>query len=112
VFVYYHHPDWIEAFGRAIVEAMASSLPVILPPHFEPLFRDSVIYSPPEGVLGHLERLKQADTYRTYSQKARRFAEQHFGHNALVTRLKKLGLQPIVDKTTPNQPTMRLQGPL
>lgn len=94
VFVYYHHPDWIEAFGRVIVEAMASSLPVILPPHFEPLFQDSVIYSQPEGVLGHLERLKQADTYRTYSQKARRFAEQYFGHTALVLRLQKLGLQP------------------
>ncbi|MCX7305830.1 MAG: hypothetical protein NTV73_16095 [Hyphomicrobiales bacterium] len=92
VFVYYHHPDWIEAFGRVIVEAMAAGLPVILPPHFEPLFKDSVIFSAPEGVLGHIDRLKTAATYRAYSEKARRFAEQNFGHAALILRLERLGL--------------------
>ena len=29
-FVYFHDPDWVEAFGRTILEAMASGVPVIV----------------------------------------------------------------------------------
>ena len=31
-FVYYHHPNLVEAFGRTILEAIASGLPAVLPP--------------------------------------------------------------------------------
>ena len=52
IFVYYHHPNWVEAFGRVVAEALASGLPAILPPHFQPLFREAAIYASPQEVLG------------------------------------------------------------
>jgi glycosyltransferase involved in cell wall biosynthesis len=56
-FVYYHHPAWVEAFGRNILEAMASGLPAILPPHFRRLFGDSAIYAEPADVPSLVSRL-------------------------------------------------------
>jgi glycosyltransferase involved in cell wall biosynthesis len=103
VFVYYHHPDWVEAFGRAIVEAMASGLPVILPQHFQRLFLDSAIYCTPGEVAKKVEQLKKADTYRIYSEKAVRFARENFSHAALISRLENLGLQKS-DRSAPKSP--------
>src|SRR5699024_3140628 len=40
-FVYYQHKNAIEAFGRAILEAIAAGLVVILPPHFEHVFMEA-----------------------------------------------------------------------
>ncbi len=56
-FVYYHHPAWVEAFGRNILEALASGLPAILPPHFRPLFGDAAFYAEPAEVPSVLGRL-------------------------------------------------------
>ena len=46
-FVYFHHTLWVEAFGRTIIEAMASGALAILAPHFQPLFGDAAIYAQP-----------------------------------------------------------------
>jgi hypothetical protein len=56
-FVYFHHPAWVEAFGRNILEAMASGLPAILPPHFRRLFGDAAIYAEPADVPSVLRQL-------------------------------------------------------
>ncbi len=40
-FVYYHRNDWIEAFGYAIIEAMARGVPCVLPPSFAPSFAEA-----------------------------------------------------------------------
>src|SRR5690606_9321617 len=37
IFVYFTHPDWVESFGRTIIEAMAVGVPVILPEVYRPL---------------------------------------------------------------------------
>jgi glycosyltransferase involved in cell wall biosynthesis len=47
----------VEAFGRNILEAMASGLPAILPPHFRPLFGDAAVYAEPVEVPSVLRRL-------------------------------------------------------
>lgn len=49
-FVYFQHKDTVEAFGRSILEALASGCLVILPPHFERVFGEAAIYSRPEEV--------------------------------------------------------------
>lgn len=43
-FLYYHHPDLVEAFGRTVIEACASGAVAILPPHFESTFGEMAIY--------------------------------------------------------------------
>ena len=32
-FVYFHHPDWLEAYGRTVGEAAAAGCVVVLPPY-------------------------------------------------------------------------------
>jgi hypothetical protein len=39
-FVYYHHKDRVESFGRVIMEAMFAGAVAILPPSFEACYRD------------------------------------------------------------------------
>jgi hypothetical protein len=90
-FVYFHHSRWVEAFGRTIIEAMASGALAILAPHFRPLFGDAAIYAEPEDVR---------DLVDTCRADARRFREQiergweavrtRFSHAAYVERLQML----------------------
>lgn len=49
-FVYFHHSAYVEAFGRSIIEAMASGAVVILPRTFEPVFGDAALYCTPAEV--------------------------------------------------------------
>ena len=51
-FVYFHDPEWVEAFGRTILEAMASGVPVIIGEHFRPTFGDAALYTTPAGGAG------------------------------------------------------------
>lgn len=49
-FVYYQHPDAVDAFGRAVLEALAAGCVVILPPHMRPVFGDAAVYVLPDDV--------------------------------------------------------------
>jgi glycosyltransferase involved in cell wall biosynthesis len=91
VFVYFHHPDWVEAFGRVIVEAMAAGLPVILPPHFEPLLGDTALYCEPEGVADILEQLRDPTFYMLRSKASRDTAVRRFSTQVHIDRLRALG---------------------
>jgi hypothetical protein len=91
VFVYYHHPRWIEAFSRAMMEALAAGLPSILPPHFEAVFGDAAVYCAPRGVLGWIDRLRDPAEYLERSRRAAAFAKD-YSHAAHVQRLAELGV--------------------
>lgn len=56
-FVFYQHPQAVEAFGRAILEALASGTVVILPEHFREVFGDAALYSEPKEVANVISRL-------------------------------------------------------
>ncbi|MDO5647574.1 glycosyltransferase [Paracoccus sp. (in: a-proteobacteria)] len=87
VFVYFHHPDWIEAFGRVIVEAMAAGLPVVVPPHFEPLLGEAGIYCAPGDVADQLTQLRDPAYYTHKSQLCRDMAMRRFSTQVHIDRL-------------------------
>lgn len=88
VFVYYTHPDSVEAFGRVILEAMAVGVPVIIPPSYKELFGDAAIYAEPEEVRGVIDHLMQDDErYDTYVNRAWKYVENQFGYTKHQSRL-------------------------
>lgn len=87
-FSYYHGSAWIEAFGRAPLEAMAAGLPCILPPSFASLFEEGALYGPPEMVADTVRRL-HADpvAYARQSVRAVNVVRDRFGPARAVARV-------------------------
>jgi predicted glycosyltransferase len=56
-FLYYHHPDLVEAFGRTVIEAVASGCVAILPPHFEETFGEVALYREAGEAVGAAREL-------------------------------------------------------
>jgi UDP:flavonoid glycosyltransferase YjiC (YdhE family) len=108
-FVYYHHPNWLEAFGRNILEALASGLPAVLPAHFQPLFGDAAIYSEPadvSSVVNHLYADRSA--YEDVVARADAFVREKFGHSAHRRRLLELiGPPEGIEKPRPSRSIKR-----
>ena len=91
VYVYYHHPECVEAFGRSILEALASGAPTVLPPHFSVLFADAVTYAEPEQALAQVFHLHGDDRrYRAAADRATAFVDERFSHATHLARLEPL----------------------
>jgi hypothetical protein len=102
-FAYYHHPAFVEAFGRNILEALASGLPAILPPHFRPLFGDAAIYAEPAEVPSMIRRLyADRSAYKEVVAGAQATVHARFGYKAHQDRLSELIGQP--DPVAQRQP--------
>jgi hypothetical protein len=90
-FVYYHHPRWVEAFGRTILEALAAGAPAILPPHFAELFEDAAIYAEPREVRALVRELYgDRSEYEQRSRRGIEFVEDRFSHAAHARRLEAI----------------------
>jgi glycosyltransferase involved in cell wall biosynthesis len=90
-FAYYHHPAWVEAFGRNVLEALASGLPAILPPHFRALFGDAAIYAEPAEVSSVVSRLYDDRTaYEDVATRASALARSRFGYEEHHRRISQL----------------------
>jgi UDP:flavonoid glycosyltransferase YjiC (YdhE family) len=122
-FVYYHDPNLVEAFGRTILEAMASGVPAVLPEHFRPLFEDAALYAPIDKVQEVVQSLHSDwPRYREVAHRARDFADERFGYRSHIARLRELGVgtsapssvdaQPLTVFTTPRvaAPNAAAQG--
>ena len=90
-FVYFHHPDLTEAFGRTILEAIAAGVPAVVPDHFEPLFGEACLYATPDTAIDTVRTLvADPDARRQHVHLACDIAHQRFGHAAHVARLTAL----------------------
>jgi UDP:flavonoid glycosyltransferase YjiC (YdhE family) len=90
-FVYYHHPHLIEAFGRTILEALASGAVAVLPPHFERLFGDAAVYAGPHEAAGAILRLHgDPAAFRRQAQRGTEVVRSRFDRASHVRRVRRL----------------------
>jgi hypothetical protein len=90
-FVYFHHPGWVEAFGRNSIEAMASGVPLILPRNFEPLFGDAALYAEPTDVKPMVTDLyADRPVYEERAEAGGAFVSENFGAGVHIRRLEDL----------------------
>lgn len=91
VFVYYTHPDWVEAFGRVIFEAMATGLPVFLPHVYRPLFGEAAIYAAPEELQQRVKALMDdPQGYERQVNVAHDYVRRNFGYQAHKQRVDNI----------------------
>ena len=90
-FVYYHSDDLVEAFGMSILEAINQGAVAVLPPHFEPIFKDAAVYAKPKDVIPTvLELLTEAENYAAQQQRGFDFIKTECTPSAYMRRLDLL----------------------
>ncbi|NEP87860.1 MAG: tetratricopeptide repeat protein [Okeania sp. SIO2C2] len=98
-FIHYPHNNYIEKFGRAIMEAMAVGIPVILPYQFKETFGDSVLYANPEDVNSRVQELWSNESkYLDRAKVGREFVRQNCDLTKFSDRLNVLETYGKIDK--------------
>lgn len=88
-FVFFQNPVAVEAFGRAILEAVATNLVVILPRHYEAVFGEAALYVAPDEVRGLIRRYStDRDLYVTQQRRAQRVVAERFSHAAYLEQVR------------------------
>jgi len=101
LFVYYHHSQWVEAFGIAILEALAAGCVTLLPPHFEEVFGPAAFYAKPAEVMDEIERLRGSpDVRQLKSAEAIDAVQDRFSYQAHRQRLEMLIGKPACGKAS------------
>lgn len=91
IYPYFHHPAMHEAFGRAVLEAIATGAIAILPPYFEAIYADAALYGEPSDVKDLAFRLRDDPEYLLERRGiARAVIEQNFSYRSHVERIKDL----------------------
>ncbi|MGY6533748.1 MAG: glycosyltransferase [Pararhodobacter sp.] len=99
VWIYFAHPDWIESFGRTIIEAMAVGVPVILPETYRAVFEDAALYATPSTAVDLARRIHANPAKRqALVAHARRFVKQRFSHESHLDRLATAGVDISVER--------------
>jgi glycosyltransferase involved in cell wall biosynthesis len=94
-YVYFPHPNMVEAFGRAILEALATGCVTILPHHFEATFGDAAVYCHPGEVRDLIDAFHSGhESYVEQSRRARDRVEQLFSHDAYADLISTITNKP------------------
>ena len=113
-FVYFHHRDLDEAFGRTILEALAADVPAIVPRHFEATFGDACLYAEPHEVIDVARALvADHDAVAARSATVASHLDRRFSHDAYRKRLAAL-IGPPSERPSSEQrgaPTLELVPP-
>lgn len=88
VYLYYSHPDWVEAFGRVIIEAMAVGVPVILPEIYKPLFKEAALYADEYSAVKLAQQLASDPVaYQKQVDIALKYANEKFSYQTHINRI-------------------------
>ncbi|WP_335986432.1 glycosyltransferase [Glycomyces sp. MUSA5-2] len=81
--IYFPHPMQYEAFGRAVLEALAAGCVAVLPPRFEPVFGDAALYCEPSEVVPLVDGLyADPERYLDRSALAQQRVRERFSHDS------------------------------
>ncbi|MEV3937636.1 glycosyltransferase [Glycomyces sp. NPDC049804] len=81
--IYFPHPQQYEAFGRAVLEALAAGCVAILPHRFAPVFGDAALYCEPSQVAGIVDGLyADPDRFLARSALAQQRVRERFSHDS------------------------------
>jgi len=95
IFAYHYHPNLVEAFGRAVIEAALCGRPCLLDPRLEATFGEIGQYCRPNETADAVARLAQAPSNtRARADRARALALEHFSTQSLRGRLDRLSCDP------------------
>lgn len=87
--VYFHHPQWLEAYGRAIMEALWSGAVVILPDYLRTTYGDAAVYGEPADVRQIIREFRDGE--RDYAQQSAR-GQAYAGEHSPDLHLRRLQL--------------------
>ena len=112
-FVYFHHSHWIEAFGRTILEAMASGCVLILPEPMKVLFGEGGLYTDPDDAVDLVQELyRDREAYRRQSELGLEMVKERFGPQVHAQRLTRLIGKPAGSPgVTPFKPPAPVKTP-
>ena len=90
-FLHFVHEDYIEEFGRNVMEAMAAGRVAILPPGFRDIFGEAAVYCQPEEVAGVIRDLwTNPDRYREMAQRGLAFVQQNCAQDIVQKNIKEI----------------------
>jgi hypothetical protein len=90
-FVYYHHRDWIETFGRAPAEAISAGCVAILPPYFEATFGPAAVYCEASDAIDTVQRIAASrERFAELSHRGREEIDRHYGPAQHLRRVERV----------------------
>jgi hypothetical protein len=90
-FVYFHHPHWVEAYGRTVAEAAAAGCVAILPPYLRRTFGDAGLYCEPAEALDLIRSVAaDGERFAKLSARGREVVDQRFGLTSYLDRLERV----------------------
>lgn len=98
--VYFHHPELREAYGRAIIEALASGAVVVLPEYLRETFGTAALYCEPSEVEGLVRKLyADVDAFLEQSRRGQEFVKT-LDPSMHRERLQEMGITPSGSRST------------